>query len=59
MVFKFSDLINSTSTKSSTGSYGGQQAEQQYADDGRDLSDTTHPDYDAATDPDLSTFRFI
>ncbi|KAI5475468.1 phospholipid-translocating ATPase [Pseudohyphozyma bogoriensis] len=27
--------------------------DEQYADDGRDLSDTTHPDYDPATDPEL------
>ena len=27
--------------------------DEQFAPDGRDLSDTTHPDYDPATDPEL------
>lgn len=32
--------------------------DEQFAADGRDLSDTTHPDYDPATDPELREFHF-
>lgn len=32
--------------------------DEQYAPDGRDLSDTAHPDYDPATDPELRESSF-
>ena len=31
--------------------------EEQFAEDGRDLSDVSHVDYDPATDPELSKYH--
>lgn len=33
--------------------------DEQFAPDGRNLSDTTHPEYDPATDPELREFAVV
>lgn len=57
MVFKFSTLINSPTGSSAPDSNRRSNAQDQLDVSGRDLSDTAHPDYDPATDPELSGFQ--
>lgn len=61
MVFKLSQFIHPDhgSPVRVAAASRTQSADEQFAADGRDLSDTTQPEYDPAMDPDLSAFPFL